>query len=591
MTKVVVSDPIAPRGLALLRAEGWQVVECKASPAEKFAAELAEATAWILRSGTRVTAEVLARAPQLKVIGRAGIGTDNIDLDAATRRGVLVMNTPGGNAVSVAEHTCALLLALARHVPAANQSVHSGAWEKPRFTGIELKGKTLGIIGLGRIGTEVARRALAFEMEVLAHDPFVAAPLARELGVRLVGLDELLAQAHFITLHAGLSPATKRLLRRETLAKTKPGVRIVNTARGELIDQTALAEALQSGQVAAAALDVFPQEPPRTSPLLRFPQLIATPHIAGSTEEAQEEVGWRIAQQVRDFLQEGIIRNAVNLPTLSAEEYRRTRPYLELGERLGSFLAQIAPGHISRVSLRYAGEVGELNTNLVRNAVLKGVLSRLVSEPANLVNAGTLASERGISLEEATVRRTQGFPNTLGVTLHEDPSTPPFDSAQGKLGTGAEATGRRQAPPAPPLAGPTAGQVSIEGTLLHGAEARILAVDEIEIEAPLAGRLIFLRNRDIPGVIGQVGTLLGNRNINIASFALGRQEDAVVGGPEISGGSPGPGGGGEALAVIRVDTPVPEAVLDALRRLPAITFAQLVEPLPAKPRIHTDKRG
>ncbi|MFQ5926149.1 MAG: phosphoglycerate dehydrogenase [Terriglobia bacterium] len=551
MTKVVVSDAIAARGLELLRGEGWQVVECHPKPAEKLVAELGDATAWILRSGTRVTPELLEHAPALKVIGRAGVGIDNIDVDAATRRGVLVMNTPGGNAVSVTEHTCALLLALARHVPAANQSVHAGTWEKQRLTGIELKGKTLGIVGLGRIGTEVARRALAFEMEVVAHDPFVAAPLARELGVRLVALEELLAQADFITLHAGLSPATERLLGRETLAKTKLGVRIVNTARGELIDEAALAEALAAGQVAAAALDVFASEPPRASPLLGFPQVIATPHIAGSTEEAQEEVGWRITQQVRDFLKEGVIRNAVNLPTLSAEEYRRTRPYLELGERLGSFLAQIAPGRMSRVSLRYAGEVGELNTNLVRNAVLKGVLSRVVSEPANLVNAGTLAAERGISLEETTLRRTQGFPNTLGVTLHED-------------------TEGRQAPP-------TAGQVSIEGTLLHGTDARLLAVDDIEIEAPLAGRLLFLRNRDVPGVIGSIGTLLGSRNINIASFALGRRENAVVGGPEASGGAPGPGGGGEALAVIRVDTPVPESVLDALRRLPAITFAQLVE--------------
>ena len=536
MPKILISDPIAPRGVELLRAEGWQVVECHANPPEMLAAELADATAWILRSGTRVTPQVLEQAPALKVIGRAGIGVDNIDLDSATRRGILVMNTPGGSAISVAEHTWALLLALARQLPIANEATRAGRWEKSRFTGIELKGKTLGIVGLGRIGTEVARRALAFEMKVIAHDPFVAALLARELGVELVSFEELLTRADFITLHAGLSAATERLLRRETLARTKRGVRIVNTARGELIDEVALVEALTSGQVAAAALDVFAREPARNSPLLAFPQVMATPHIAGSTEEAQEEVGWRIAQQVRDFLKEGIVRNAVNLPTLSAEEYRRVQPYLDLGERLGSFVAQIAcpasggaGARISRISLRYAGEVGEVNTNLVRNAVLKGVLSRIVSEAANLVNAGTLARERGIDLEEAAVRRTQGFPNSLGVTLHEDGQ-----------------------------------QVSVEGAVLHG-DLRILAVDDIEIEAALAGRLIFLRNRDVPGVIGRIGTLLGDRNINIASFALGRRED-------VSGGA-----GAAALAVIRVDTPVPNSVLEALRGLPAITFAQLVE--------------
>lgn len=534
--KILVSDPVAERGLLLLRGEGWEVVQVAARDSAAVRRALAEATAWILRSGTEVTAELLESAPSLKVIGRAGVGVDNIDIEAATRRGILVMNTPGGNAVSVAEHTLALLLALARRIPSASESTRQGEWRKSEFSGYELKGKTLGLIGFGRIGQEVARRAQAFEMAVLAYDPFVAAALAREMGVELVQLEELLTRADFLSLHATLTPETERVLNRERLSQTKRGVRIVNTARGELIDEAALAEALQSGQVAGAALDVFGSEPPGTSPLLRLPNVIATPHIGGSTAEAQEEVGWRIAQQVRDYLKDGVVRNAVNLPTLSAEEYRRLRPYLELGERLGAFAAQVAGPPLTRVSLRYAGEVGELNTHLLRNAVLKGVLRQVVSEPANLVNAATLAAERGLTLEETQVRRVQGFPDTLGVTLHGD-----------------------------------ARQFSVEGTVLHGCAARILAVDEIDIEAPLEGRLLFLRNRDVPGVIGRVGTLLGSRNINIATFALGRREQTG------SMGSPSPGGGAEAVAIVRVDNPVPEAVVEALRALPGLTFARLVE--------------
>ncbi len=534
--KILITDPIAERGLELLRAEGWTLEQVSPKHKDGLRWALADAAAWILRSGTQVTAELLEAAPQLRVIGRAGVGVDNIDVEAATRRGVLVLNTPGGNAVSVAEHTFALLLALARRVPEASASTRAGEWRKSDFSGYELKGKTLGLVGLGRIGQEVARRAHAFEMDVAAFDPFVAAPLARELGVELVSIDTLLARSGFVSLHATLTPETKHLLNADRLARCKRGVRIVNTARGELIDEAALAEALASGQVAAAALDVFETEPPQRSPLLVLPNVIATPHIAGSTAEAQEEVGWRIAQQVRDFLRDGVVRHAVNLPTLSAEEYRRLRPYLELGERLGAFAAQAAGLPFSRVSLRYAGEVGELNTLLVRNAVLKGLLARVVSEPANLVNAATLAAERGLTLDESHVRRTQGFPDTLGVTLHGDSS-----------------------------------QFSVEGTVLHGAALRILAVGEIDIEAPLEGTLIFLRNRDVPGVIGQVGTLLGRHGINVATFALGRREEKTA------SASLGFGTGAEAVALIRVDNPVAEPVLQELRALPGITLARLIE--------------
>ena len=525
--KIVVSERIAERGLELLRSE-FAVVALDGA-VDRVREALADADGLIVRSGLGVTAELLEAAPRLRVIGRAGIGVDNIDLEAATRRGVLVMNTPGGNAISVAEHTIALLLALARQIPQANASVRAGRWEKMALTGTELKGKTLGLIGFGKVGVEVARRAAAFEMRLVAHDPFVSELVARDCGVTLLPLDELLACADFVSLHLTLSPSTARMIDAETIAKMKPGARLINTARGELLDEAALAEAIRRGHIAGAAFDVFTEEPPRSSPLVGLEQVIATPHIAGSTAEAQEEVGFRIAQQVHDYLAEGIIRNAVNLPTVSAEEFRRLKPYLELAEGLGSFLVQITGGRMNQTQIRYCGEPAEMNTLLLRNAALLGMLNLVLSERANLVSAAQLAQERGLVVEESTSWRTGGFPNTIAVTLRTESRA-----------------------------------LSVEGTVLHGKNLRILAIDDIDIEAPLEGTLIFLRNRDVPGVIGQVGSLLGSQNINIATFALGRRENSR-------------GTGGDAVAVVGVDNPVPESVLQALRSLRAITFAQVVK--------------
>ncbi len=538
--KILVTDKIAEKGLGLIRAEGWEIVQVDPKDLDAIQAALPEADAWLLRSGTQVTGDLLALGTNLKAVGRAGVGIDNIDLDAATRRGILVMNTPGGNAVSVAEHALGLLLALARKIPAATASMDSGKWEKKLFGGTELRGKTLGLVGLGRIGQEVARRAQAFEMRVTAHDPFVAEQLGRDLSVELLPLEELLARADYLSLHVGLTPETENLLNTERLALCKQGIRIVNTARGELVDEAALLAALESGQVAGAALDVFATEPPKDSPLLAHANVIATPHIGGSSAEAQEEVGFRIAGQVRDFLMNGVVRNAVNLPGVSEEEYRRLRPYLELAERLGAFAAQVA-GPAARIHLTWAGEVGELNTALLRNAALKGVLGQALDEPANLINAATLAAERGLTVEEARVRRATGFPDTIGVAL--------------KFEKDANA----------------ATEFSAEGAVVHGQQLRLLAVDGIDIEAPLEGHLIFTRNRDVPGVIGHIGQVLGSRNVNIATFSLGRRDNSG------SMGSSGAGGGAEALAIIRVDEAVPEAVLDALRGIPAVTFAKSVK--------------
>jgi D-3-phosphoglycerate dehydrogenase len=529
--RIIVADPISERGIDLLRATGWEVLR---PTKETLDAELPTADALVVRSATRVTAAVLERAPKLRVVGRAGVGVDNVDLDAATRRGVLVMNTPGGNAPSVAEHTLALLLSLARKIPALDSAMHAGRWEKSKGQGTELRGKTLGLLGLGRVGAEVARRARALEMRVLACDPFLTEDAAREAGVVLVPLDQLLAESDFLSLHTALVPETERIINAANLAKTKRGAYIVNTARGELVDEAALADALRSGQLAGAGLDVFAIEPPKDSPLLGLSNLIATPHVAGSTAEAQEEVGTLIAQQVRDFLADGVVRNAVNLPSLSAEQYRRVQPYLLLAERLGSMVAQVVAGRgvrLARIRIAFAGEPAELGTRVLRSAVLAGVLNSALAEKVNLVNAEAVASSRGLAVEERGGRREHGFPDTIEVS-GEAATTEPATRA-----------------------------FSVEGTALADTPPRLLRVDGMALEAPLEGTLLLLRNRDVPGAIGKIGTLIGTQNLNIATYALGRRE-AVP--------------GAEAISVVRLDGDVPDSVVTTMRELEAITEARLI---------------
>lgn len=522
--KIVVADKISERGLKLLREKGWNVVT-PAAPA--VPSELADAEALVVRSATKVTSALLEKAPHLRVIGRAGVGVDNVDVEAATRRGILVMNTPGGNAVSVAEHTFALLLALARSVPQANASIQAGRWEKSSLSGTELRGKTIGLVGLGRVGTEVARRARALEMKVLAYDPYVTPAAAREVEVELVSLDDLLRQSDVVSLHTSLSAATEKMIDAAAIAKMKKGARLVNCARGELIDEAALADALRSGHLAGAAVDTFAQEPPKNSPLIGLPNLIATPHIAGSTAEAQEEVGTAIAQQVRDYLADGLIRNAVNMPALSPDQYRRLRPYLELGERLGAFVAQAAPSRsFSRVRIRYAGEPAELGSHVIRSAVLVGILNSVLDEKVNLVNAAEVAAARGLLVEETTRRREHGHPNTVEISV---------------------ADGGRD--------------FTLEGMLAQDGSPRILSLDGISLEAPLEGTLLLSRSIDVPGVIGRIGTALGSLGINIATFALGRRA---------------PGGGSEALSLVGLDGNVTASVVQHILALPSVTDARLV---------------
>ena len=523
--KVIVADKISERGVELLKESGWKVVQ---TTKETLAGELPDADALIVRSTTKVTGELLEKGARLRVVGRAGVGVDNIDLDEATKRGVLVMSTPGGSTVSVAEHTFALLLALVRQVPKFDAAMREGRWEKSS-SGAEVRGKTLGLVGLGRIGGEVARRAKAFDMNVLAFDPYISESAAKELGVDLVPMEKLLAESDVLSLHTAVSPQTKNMINAETIGKMKKGVRIVNAARGELINEGDLAEALKSGKVEGAALDVFAEEPPKNSPLVGLPNVICTPHVAGSTAEAQEELGIQVAVQVRDYLAEGVIRNAVNLPALSPEQYRRVQPYLALAQQLGSLVSQASATRPARVRIRYAGELAELGTHLLRNAVLAGLLNAVLDEKVNVVNAPAVAAARGLSVEEETRRREHGFPHTLEVASLSD--------AAGTTG------------------------FSAEGTVLHDGTPRVIKIDEIPLEAQLDGTMLYLRNLDQPGVIGYVGTTLGKHGVNIATFALGRRQATQ---------------GAEAVSLVRVDGKVSEEILGPLKQNHAITQAKLI---------------
>lgn len=525
--KILVAEPMSPAALSRLQAQpGWEVV---VSNPKEYTSHLASCDALFVRSAVKVTSEVLSQAPGLRVIGRAGVGVDNVDLTAASAAGVVVMNTPGGNAVSVAEHTLALMLGMARSVPQASSSTASGKWEKKKFLGNELRGKTLGVVGLGSIGREVVRRARAFEMRILGSDPYVSSQAAADMNVELVPLDALLASSDYISLHVALTPETRKMLNRDAFAKMKNGVRIVNCARGELVDEAALFEAMASGKVAGAGLDVFDPEPPAAdNPLLKSGTLLATPHIGGSTEEAQEIVGIRIVEQVIDYLTNGVAINAVNMPALSPEQYKTLGPYMELAERLGNFVAYAATGHPKTVRITYSGRIAGLNTALLRNAGVAGVLNRSTSFRANLVNSMGLAAGRGWNVVESHDQRT-GHMDSIRLELETD-----------------------------------TGNTSAEGAVVLG-RPRLLTVDGIYCETMLSGHLIYMRNHDVPGVIGHVGNVLGRNKVNIANFALGREESGEAGKPL------------KAIALVETDEAVPEALLAQLMENPAVKSARVIE--------------
>src|SRR5271154_141193 len=403
--KIVVAEKISAAAVDLLREPRWVVVTPENMDGG-LAAQLESADALIVRSAVQVNAELLSKARKLRVIGRAGVGVDNIELDPATRQGIAVMNTPGANAVAVAEHTLAMMLAMARHLCRANDLMHTGKWEKKSLQGTELRAKTLGVVGLGRVGMEVAHRARAFGMEIVAHDPFVSVLVAKEQGIRMASLEELYAVADYVTLHVGLTPQTTGMINAATLKKMKRGVRLVNCARGELIDEAALAQALKQEHVAAAALDVFVTEPLKNSPLTALDNVILTPHIGGSTYEAQEAVGYQIALQVKEYLKRGGDQNEGNVPSVSPDEFVELQPYILLAEKLGSFLAQVSEGALEEISLRYSGHIAEWKTDLIRNAAIKGILNEALEEKANLVNAAAIADARGLRVHEA--RKAKG---------------------------------------------------------------------------------------------------------------------------------------------------------------------------------------
>ncbi len=524
---VLIADAIAPAAIEVLQAEpDFNVI---VSNAAEYKQHLADAEAILIRSAVKITKDVFEIAPKLRVIGRAGVGVDNVDCDEATARGVVVMNTPGGNAISVAEHTLAFILSLARSVPSANASTKSGKWEKKKFLGNEVLGKTLGIVGLGNIGHQVAQRAKPFGMEIIAYDPFVSSDAAKDAGVALLGLDELYARADYITLHLSLTAETRAMVNAESIEKMKDGVRIINCARGELIDGLALNSALLSGKVAGAALDVFETEPPSNSPLLSHENVVATPHIGGSTEEAQEKVGIRIAQQVRDYLKDGVVMSAVNMPSISAEQYGKLAPFLTLAERLGSFAAQTVQGRPVRLKITYSGNFGETNSALIRNAALSGVLNRFLSQKANLINAAQIAQERAFGISEVHRGRAH-FRDSIALALETEDVTR-----------------------------------TVEGTVFPDGTPRLLSIDGIYVETSLAGHLVYVTNEDVPGVIGRIGTILGENGINIADFSLGRGE------------VPGDGNPANAVAVVLTDQPLPASVLDQLYKMYAVTFAKAID--------------
>src|SRR5437588_1974227 len=528
--KIIVAEKISSSALAQLQEPGWTVLTADQLDG-KLAEHLESADALIVRSAVQADAKLLQHATKLRVIGRAGVGVDNIDLEAATHKGIAVMNTPGANAVAVAEHTIGMMLAMARHLCRADALMHAGKWEKKSLQGTELRGKTLGIVGLGRIGMEVARRARAFGMDLIGHDPFVSVSVAKEQGIRLATIDEVYAAADYITLHVGLTPQTNGMINETSIGKMKKNVRLVNCARGELVNEADLAKALQCGHVAAAAIDVFTEEPPKNSPLLALHNVVLTPHTGGSTAEAQEAVGVQIAQQVKEYLKHGVIQNAVNVPSVSAEEYATMQPYIVLAERMGGFLSQVSEGSIEEISIRYSGHIAEWKTELIRNGAIKGILNQALEEKANLVNAATIAQERGLRVLESHKGKasTGGSGSVLSIFLK----------------TATE-------------------EHRVKGAVPHGEAPRLLHVDGIDVEAPLERNLIYLRNRDVPGVIGKVGTILGEESINIADFSLGRRGGENADQPR------------EAIAVVHVDGQVPVAVLKRLREIPAVQQAKAV---------------
>ncbi|MEW6409078.1 MAG: phosphoglycerate dehydrogenase [Nitrospirota bacterium] len=516
--KILVSDDISPNGMEIMKKAGLEVdVKINLKP-DDLIKEIRNYEGLVVRSATKVTADVINAADRLKVIARAGSGLDNVDKVAATKRGIVVMNTPGGNTITTAEHTIALMLSLARLIPQATASMKTGKWEKKRFMGVEVYNKTLGILGLGNIGSQVAKRAQGLQMNVIAYDPYLSEEKAGELGVEIVDLVELFRRADFISIHTPLTAETKGTINAESIKMMKDGVRIINCARGGVINEKDLYDALVSGKVAGAALDVFEKEPPEGSPLIGLNNVIFTPHLGASTTEAQENVAIAVAEQIVDYFIHGTVRNAVNIPSVAPDVLPKIKPFIELAEKLGSFESQIFEGGINQVTVEYRGEVAELDTAPLTIAVLKGLLTPILLETVNFVNAPFIARERGIEVKETKSSEAGNFVSLIGLKV---------------------------------LSGKKTGYVA--GTLYNRRDPRMVQIDEFQVEAVPEGDMLVLSNNDKPGVIGNIGTTLGNNNINIARMQFGRERP-----------------GGRAISIVSVDTPVSEELLEKIKKLPNV---------------------
>ncbi|WP_026616429.1 phosphoglycerate dehydrogenase [Ensifer aridi] len=521
--RVLVSDELSETAVQIFRDRGVEVdFEPKlGKDKERLAEVIGKYDGLAIRSATKVTEKLIAAATNLKVVGRAGIGVDNVDIPAASRRGIIVMNTPFGNSITTAEHAIALMFAVARQLPAADGSTQAGKWEKSKFMGVEITGKVLGVIGAGNIGSIVCARAIGLKMHVIAYDPFLSKERAEEMGVVKVELDELLAQADFITLHVPLTDKTRNILSAEAIAKTKPGVRIINCARGGLVDEKALAEALKSGHVAGAGFDVFEVEPATESPLFGLPNVVCTPHLGASTTEAQENVALQIAEQMSDYLVKGAVSNAINMPSITAEEAPILKPFIRLADVLGAFVGQVTESAIKEIEILYDGATAAMNTKALTSAVLAGLIRPQVAD-VNMVSAPVMVKEKGIILSEVKRDKTGVFDGYIKLTVK------------------------------------TANQTrSVAGTVFSDGKPRFIQIKGINLDADVGNHMVYLTNTDVPGMIGFIGTTLGEANVNIANFQLGREKQ-----------------GGDAIALLYVDGPVSEIVLDRLRANPAIRQAK-----------------
>jgi len=523
--KILVSDPLSKAGIDILNKEKFTVDEKSKLSPQELKKIIKDYDALIIRSGTKVTAEIINASKKLKVIGRAGVGLDNVDCEAASKKGIIVMNTPGGNTISAAEHTMSLILSLSRNIPQANASIKRGEWDRKKFMGVELYEKTLGTVGLGRIGTEVAKRALSFGMKVIAYDPFLSIERAKQLDIDLVSLKELFASSDYITVHTPLTDETRHIISDKQIKQMKKGVRIINVARGGIVDEAALLKGIESGKIGGVALDVYETKPPANNPLLKYDNVIGTPHLGASTQEAQVNVAVDIAKQIADTLLGRGVKNAVNIPYIDPELQKTLQPYINLSEKMGVLQAQLAECRIKEVNIVYSGEITNYDLTPITVAFIKGLLTPAVGEMVNYINASVIASERGIKVTEAKTSNIEEFANLICATVKTKDK-----------------------------------KLEISGALFANGEPRIVKVDNFYIDIEPKGYMIFASNKDVPGIVGKIGSILGKNNINIAAMTFGREKQ-----------------GGKAVSVCSVDALVSEKVLKEITKSKTIYSAKLIK--------------